>query len=264
MTAPASIDSDWETAIGRAAMYGFCAAALAHPTPARAAHFAEVAATVVARVRTGDARLDHAVDRAVELAGVHDEDTVRNRQRDWLRVFSAVESQDCPAHEATYETNDVFRQAHLMADVAAFYRAHGVEVGGAERERPDHIAAELEYLGFLARKQAYAIEHLGPEERAECEHAQRQFLRDHAGRWAPGFGRRLSRVASDPFLRAVGGLIAAWVEADLEFLAVTPAGVLDAPPPPLPPDDGTCGLPDDVAGPGGQPVAVRTPRGSSS
>jgi TorA maturation chaperone TorD len=261
MTAPASIDAEWETAIGRAAVYRFCAAALAHPTPTRAARLADLAGGAVVRIRTGRPQLDDALARAAELALWNDGAAVAARQRAWLRVFSAVESQDCPAHEATYETNDVFRQAHLMADVAGFYRAHGVTVGGTERERPDHIAAELEYLGFLAHKQAYAIEHLGGDAQAECVRTQRRFLRDHLGRWAPSFGRRLALVADEPFLRAVGELIAWWVEADLDDLGVAPATVLDEPAPPLPPDDGTCGLPDE---PGDQTVTVTVRRGQGA
>jgi TorA maturation chaperone TorD len=144
-----------------------------------------------------------------------------------------------------------------MADVAAFYRAHGVAAGGEERERPDHIATELEYVGFLARKQAWAVEHLGPDERDECVRAQRHFLRDHLGRWAPAFGHRLRLVASEPLLESIGALVAAWVAADLERMGVTPATVLDEPAPPPPPDDGLCGLPEDADG---QPVQVRPMR----
>jgi TorA maturation chaperone TorD len=251
----AHIDAEWETAVGRAAVYGFCATALAYPTPDRAGGLAQLAERGLAGIHTGRPDLDRALARAAAFASVHDPATVAARRRAWLRVFSAVESQDCPAHEATFDTNDVFRQAHLMADVAGFYRAHGLAVGGEERERPDHIASELEYVGFLARKEAYAIEHLGPPERRECVRTQRAFLGDHLGRWAPSFGRRLERIASEPLLETVGALVAAWVEADLDHLDVAPAANLDEPAPPPPPDDGSCCLPDDADG---QPVNVRT------
>ena len=52
-------------------------------------------------------------------------------------LFPPVETPDCPAYESAYRGRDVWGQTDLMADVAGFYRAHGLRVGAPIRERPD-------------------------------------------------------------------------------------------------------------------------------
>jgi len=88
-----------------------------------------------------------------------------------------------------------FRQSQELADIAGFYRAFGFTAGGAIRERPDYLAMELEFMGLLTLKEAYAAES-GNAERVEvCRRASISFLTDHLGRWIEVFAGGLSRAA---------------------------------------------------------------------
>jgi DMSO reductase family type II enzyme chaperone len=101
-----------------------------------------------------------------------------------------------------------------MADVAGFYRAFGVEVGQSG-ERPDHIAAELEFMNLLAVKEAIALQLEGDGEHAEiCRDASRAFLRDHLGRWAPRLGERLAASDGEPVYGHAGRLLGDFVAFD--------------------------------------------------
>jgi nitrate reductase assembly molybdenum cofactor insertion protein NarJ len=96
-----------------------------------------------------------------------------------------------------YETElgmpNEYRQSQEMADISGFYRAFGFQVGGEQRERPDHLATELEFLYVLSLKEAYAAER-GIDEHVEvCVEARRAFLRDHLGRWIGLFAQSASR-----------------------------------------------------------------------
>jgi len=105
-----------------------------------------------------------------------------------------------------------------MADVAAFYRAFGVEVedGG---ERPDHIAVELEFMNLLAVKESVALQEEGEGEHADiCRNASRAFLRDHLVRWAPRLGECLAEAKGDPVYSAAGRLLGRFVRFDAEKL----------------------------------------------
>jgi TorA maturation chaperone TorD len=147
-----------------------------------------------------------------------------------------------------------------MADVAGFYRAHGLQVGGTERERPDHVVTELEFVSFLARKEAYALLHLGDDEVLECRRTSARFLREHLGRWGPDFGRRVALVAEHEALRTAGGLLAAWLDQDMAALAVVPPVRLCEPAPRPEPDDDTCAAAGCGADCGpGTPVELRSP-----
>ena len=127
-----------------------------------------------------------------------------------------------------YETElglpNEFRQSQEMADIAGFYRAFGFQVGGEQRERPDHLATELEFLYVLSLKEAYAAEQ-GIDEHVEvCVEARRAFLRDHLGCWIGLFTQSLSRgVVSEgeanPYLW-LSRLAARFVQADAQSLGL--------------------------------------------
>jgi len=87
-------------------------------------------------------------------------------------------------------------------------------VDDAAAERHDHLCIELEFMSVLAAKEAYAIQqNLDAEPLAIVRDAQRDFLREHLGRWSPAFGRRL-RAAADGPLAALGDFLRAFVEAE--------------------------------------------------
>jgi DMSO reductase family type II enzyme chaperone len=110
-----------------------------------------------------------------------------------------------------------------MADVAGFYNAFGVEVESSG-ERPDHIAAELEFMNLLAVKECIALQEEGEGEHANiCRNASRAFLRDHLTRWAPRLGERLAAADGDPVYRTAGRLLGGFVIFDAERLDVESA-----------------------------------------
>jgi len=110
-------------------------------------------------------------------------------------VFGLVVSKECPPYETWYcpQTFSIYRSQHL-ADIAGFYRAFGVE---PSTERPDFIGMELEFMAWLIQKELHARSTRGPEsdEVATCRDAQRTFLKDHLGWWAPAFALALRQVA---------------------------------------------------------------------
>lgn len=126
-----------------------------------------------------------------------------------------------------YETEcglpDAYRQAQEMADIAGFYRAFGFAVGGAVRERPDHLAVELEFMHLLALKEAYALEQNLIEHAEICSEAQRKFLQDHLGCWLDLFAKNLALNGSAGPYPTLAQFTAAFVAADAARLGAQPA-----------------------------------------
>jgi len=81
------------------------------------------------------------------------------------------------------------------------YGRLGLEVDGAEL--PDHASVELEFLAYLAEKEAAS-----PEQASTWRAAQSLFIRQHAGRWLPEVGRNLA-TSTDPAWSAIGVLLIA-------------------------------------------------------
>jgi len=144
----------------------------------------------------------------------------------YLAAFGHAARGRCPLNEIEYGDikADPLFQPHRLADLAAFYRAFGLDVAEDADERHDHICLELEFMCVLAAKEAYALEHqLDAEALSVCRDAQRRFLREHLGRWTPAFARRLARMAAGNPLGTLANFTRAFVEAECDRFGV-PAG----------------------------------------
>ena len=243
-TTPTSTREESLVALARSALYALLARALAYPSADRLAQVRAQIAPLLRETEFGPTALRRSV--AQVLAGL-DTAAPEDWERAYIHLFTLTVSPDSPTWETAYSGSDVIQQSQRMADIAGFYRAHGLQVGGTERERPDHIATELEFLSFMARKEAVALEALGPEQVDECRRTQVDFLADHLGCWGPALGRRIERLAPGSLYAPVGALLTAWLEAEMAALDARPAEQLDQPAPLQDPDDDSCGPGDDCA-----------------
>lgn len=128
---------------------------------------------------------------------------------------------ECPPYETEYQPAHIFQKSQDLADVAGFYHAFGLEVAPQARERPDHLSLELEFMHFLAWKEAYALEQgHGMEKIALCRQAQRKFLQEHLG-WVSLFVQRLAQKAEGSFLAAWGHLAKDFLALEAQALRVS-------------------------------------------
>ena len=116
----------------------------------------------------------------------------------------------------------IFQQTNTLADIAGFYRAFGLEVSEEQGERLDHIGTELEFMGFLAFKERYAGENHGEEKALICEDAQRKFLKEHLGKWAPLFLRLLRKKTARGFYHALAAITDEFLAMEFRLFQVAP------------------------------------------
>ena len=202
---PIQLANAADRALALSALYRLASEALAYPM-----------ASNVARLRNEDlpfalavaGNLSESLRRSVEDVATAFRGVRRAQLEERFRgAFSHVHSADCPPFETDLTTKDVFRQSRDLADLAGFYRAFGLEGSDEERERPDHVSVELEFLHVLSYKEAWAAAG-GDEAGARiCRETRKAFLRDHSLRWMPEFARRLEAVATGPYA-AVARLVA--------------------------------------------------------
>lgn len=113
---------------------------------------------------------------------------------------------ECPPYELEYERGDVFMQTQSLADIAGCYAAFGVAAEGALAERPDHVAAQWEFLALLAMRECMTTFQRDDDGAGRFCDAERLFLREHAARWMPAFFARIRRADGSAFYRAMAGL----------------------------------------------------------
>jgi DMSO reductase family type II enzyme chaperone len=201
-------------ALRRSAVYRLLALALAYPTPPRLESLAgaawEAAATAPAELRVALRRLADAAAGAddTSLAGEH------------IALFQRQVR--CPPYEGAYGPPQMAGKAALLADVAGFYRAFGLEPAESQPEVEDHVCAELEFMSALALKEAWAVTESHAEGLAITRNAAHTFLRDHLGRWGPAFADRLAAAAAPAFYPAAAVALKTWLEAECARLNVAP------------------------------------------
>lgn len=138
------------------------------------------------------------------------------------RLFGHTARGAVPPYETEYGADSLFQPMHEMSDLAAFYRAFGLALNPRAHERPDHVSCECEFLAFLCRKEAYARDR---DDRAMLEATRqgvRRFLRDHLGRWGPGFSLALARHDPGGFFGGLGALAVEFLSRECARVGVTP------------------------------------------
>jgi len=193
--------------------------ALSRPDADRLAALADAAATLAASlepsIATPLARLAAAA-RATDAGVAADE-----------YVFLFDRGARCPPYEgAGGDAPQLAGKAALLADVAGFYAAFGLEPGLGQPDVEDHIAAECEFMSALALKEAYALAELDREGAETIGAAQARFVGDHLGRWTDAFAGALREASPLPYYSALADLLTAWIEAEVARLGTAPSVVL--------------------------------------
>lgn len=129
-------------------------------------------------------------------------------------------------YETEYGLPHEYRQSQEMADIAGFYRAFGFTLGNEKRERPDHLAVELEFIHILALKEAYALDNGILEHVEICQAAQAEFLQSHLGRWVGLFAQSVAHNLQAQNLpgsvyQTLSQFANAFVQTDAERLGVS-------------------------------------------
>jgi TorA maturation chaperone TorD len=165
--------------------------------------------------------------------------TLQELATTYRRLFGHTARGEVPPYETEYGTEALFQQPQELGDLSGFARAFGLVLRHEARERIDHVSCECELAAFFAWKEAYALEAGDEEMCAATVRASTLFLRDHLGRFARVFTRRLVRADPDGFYAALGRVLGSLAASDCRRLHVTMGPETLG----LRPDPATCSAP---------------------
>jgi len=117
-----------------------------------------------------------------------------------------------PPYASTYLEQDGRLMGEVSAFVAEFYAEAGIGPGAGPREVPDHVCCELEFMYYLAYKEASDAD--GP-----WRVRQGRFFDTHLALWAPRFARDLAASRAHPLYTDVGRYLVDFFAAEAEGLA---------------------------------------------
>ncbi len=133
-----------------------------------------------------------------------DANNLASLEKSYRDLFGFTAHPKVPPYETEYGEEALFQQPQELGDIAGFYGAFGLKVNTFERV--DHLSCQCEFMAFLTRKEAYALEQNDMEMLEETRRAQRLFLKDHLGRFMSAFVKLLNRENLDGFYSALGNL----------------------------------------------------------
>jgi hypothetical protein len=116
----------------------------------------------------------------------------------------------------------------MLADIAGYYRAFGLQPAGDTRGRPDRRLRMCVH-GYLSLKEAYfsrrsrrALRGESPDRETllETRRVAQIFLRDHLGRFGVAFAHAAVRADEEGFYASAARLLLRLIELDCERLGI--------------------------------------------
>lgn len=133
-------------------------------------------------------------------------------QESYVTVFDVgVGKPFCPLYEGSHRSG----RMKLMEDLVRFYEYFGLKT--TEGDHPDHLCAELDFMHYMAFKEAAALSH--GDDVPDLRRAQRDFLDRHLYRWLPRLQSRLETGRDvQPLYVFLAGLVGEFCKKDRAFL----------------------------------------------
>jgi len=132
---------------------------------------------------------------------------------EYTRLFDVGPSgPPCPLYGGLYGGD----RMKTMEEAVRFYEHFGLGLAESPRELPDHLSTQLEFLHYLAFREAEALHAgLAPD---SYRRAQRDFVARQPGRWVPRLLVRLKASDPAPFFQELFRLLAGFLEEERERL----------------------------------------------
>ena len=141
-------------------------------------------------------------------------DSTEDLAVEYTRLFDAGASgPPCPLYGGLYGGDRMKK----MEEVVRFYNHFGLTLSGEERELPDHLATQLEFMHYLTYREVEAL-HAGSDA-GPYRRAQRDFVARHLGMWVPKLCERLEKHQANDFFVSFFKLLAdflAWEARQLK------------------------------------------------
>ncbi len=160
-----------------------------------------------------------------ELQGADLQAVATQLAAEYAGLFLNAGRQPVYPYESVYTSPEHLVMQKARDEVVQLYRQEGLDRSDAVREPEDHIAIELEFMAYLCRRSAEALE---AGDRAACLaylEKQRAFLTDHLLVWVPAFATDTEQAAESGLYRGVARLTADLVGSELETIEALAAEI---------------------------------------
>jgi putative dimethyl sulfoxide reductase chaperone len=139
---------------------------------------------------------------------------------EYVRLFDVGSGRGkppCPLYGGEYPIRP---RLDVMEELVRFYGFFDLALSQQDRELPDHLSVELEFLHYLAFRESDAFAR--GADPSPYQRAQADFIERHVGRWLPVMQGKLETQAPLPFYAGLVGLTTDVLRGDLDYLRSAP------------------------------------------
>jgi len=123
-------------------------------------------------------------------------------------------SHPCPLHESDHR--DDVSSTEITEELLRFYEHFQVKLSDKERDYPDHLVVELEFMAYLAKKEADAGKR--GNDPAPYRRAQVDFLERHLDKWVPKLDEKIQKRIKQPFYQGASSFLREFLSSHLSYL----------------------------------------------
>lgn len=138
---------------------------------------------------------------------------------EYVRLFDVGSGRGkppCPLYGGEYPIRP---RLDVMEELVRFYGFFDLTLSQHDRELPDHLSVELEFMHYLAFRESDAVAR--GADPSPYRRAQADFIERQVGRWLPVMRGKLDAQAPLPFFSGLVGLTTDVLRADLNYLRST-------------------------------------------
>lgn len=105
-----------------------------------------------------------------------------------------------PLYESAYTSyRDDMCSRDIYEDLLRFYEHFNIKLNEKEKDFPDHLSAELEFMAFLTKKEADALER--GKDANPYQLAQMDFLERHLEKWVDKLDEKIQKKVKEGFYK---------------------------------------------------------------
>lgn len=142
-------------------------------------------------------------------------------EEEHIRIFMHnAERAPCLPYESVYVDPEGWTAGWVVAQVEEEYAAAGLSLSPSAKERPDHGAVELQFMGFLCEQEACAWDAGDRQEAARALRRQAGFLDRHLLRWFPEWAGQVIVLSDGGTYSLVGEAAHSFVSHDRDLISI--------------------------------------------
>ena len=137
-------------------------------------------------------------------------------REDYNRLFVGPGPLLAPPWDSVYRSKERLLFGEHTLAVRAFYQSYGLKAVKQQQEPEDHIALELEFVGWLCQQAANAS---SAEEASGFIEGHKEFLVRHLLEWIPAFNEAVRKGSRTVFYDRLPVLTQAWLDYEKEAVS---------------------------------------------